>query len=169
MSFWKRFFSRVENSKDDSLVPFNTDDNELEIEFCPPIKSGSCSCCGGVTTTLNRLIKRSGRPYAMCRITFSETHLTDPARGIVGIGSFGEGTIPDQRVAFAVSLKPEGVMVVDATDAEWPNSEILGPKLTRAIALRDQRKSELFKLIDQLYAEDSELNEHFTRVVSDTK
>lgn len=158
MRFLKRLFSpagepvKVENS------------SGFEVEYCEPIAS-DCNCCDGFTITLNRLVKLDGWPYAMCRITFSDTHAETPAKGIFGIGMFGEGTSPCQRVAFAAVLGPDGVMVVDATDAEWPDCDLLGPKLSREAALQHERKGELFRLIDELYLHDAALASHFTRVV----
>jgi hypothetical protein len=122
-----------------------------------------------MTTTLNRLIKRGEVPFAMCRVTFGDRHLEEPACAIFGVGEFGEGTYSHQRVAFGISLKPEGVMVIDAARAEWDGLEILGHQLTREEALRHPMKSELFRLIDQLYAEDSALGDYFCAVVAHSK
>jgi hypothetical protein len=80
---------------------------------------------------------------------------------------FGEGTSPEQRVAFAVVLRPDGVMVVDATEAAWPNTDLLGTKLSREAALQHERKSELFRLIDELYLRDTALASHFARVADE--
>jgi hypothetical protein len=161
MSIFKRLFSPAGESPKNAE---SSTDSTLEVEYCGPIAS-DCDCCGGVTITLNRLVKRDGLPYAMCRMTFSDTHVEPPAKGIFGIGMFGEGTSPEQRVAFAVVLRPEGVMVVDATEAEWPDMELLGSKLSREAALQHERKGELFHLIDELYLHDAALASHFARVV----
>lgn len=131
----------------------------LEIEYCPAITSDPCPDCDGVTTTLNRLVKREGVPFAMCRIMFSGG-IEEPARAIMGVGRFGEGTEPHQRVAFALRMKPEGVMVVDALECDWPESDILGPKLTRDAALQHPLKGEVFRVIDELYANDESLRGH---------
>ena len=101
----------------------------------------------------------------MCRITFVEKHPEGPARAIIGIGEFGEGTEPHQRIAFGISLKPEGIMIIDATVPEWAELHILGPHLTREQALRHSRKPELFQLVDQLYLEDKALGEFFKLAV----
>jgi len=159
MSFLRRFFREKTQAQ-----PSN---KRFEVEYCPPVQSGLCDCCGGRTTTLNRLVKRDGLPVAICRITFSEGHLDEPARAIVGIGEFGEGTHPNQRVAFGISLKPEGVMLIDATRSEWADLEILGHKLTREQALGHALKPELFRLFDELYSGDDALRQLFSAVVRD--
>ena len=156
MSFLRRFLGAVGDWRAQPCEPA-----PFEIEYCPSIHAASCPCCGGTTTTLNRLVKRDGLPFAMCRISFAEAHPQNPARAILGIGEFGEGTRPDQRVAFGLSLKPDGVMLIDATRQEWAECEILGPQLLREQALKHPLKSELFRLVDQLYAEDKALADFF--------
>lgn len=162
MKFLKRLFSPASNQPPKAAS--SPSDSGFEIKYCEPIFT-DCDCCDGVTVTLNRLVKRDGWPYAMCRMTFSDTHAEPPAKGIFGIGMFGEGTSPEQRVAFAVVLRPDGVMVVDATEAEWLDSDLLGQKLSREAALQHERKGELFRLIDELYLHDAALASHFAGVV----
>ncbi|MGV3755652.1 MAG: hypothetical protein ACO1QS_09750 [Verrucomicrobiota bacterium] len=145
-----------------------SNNGELEIDYCAPLHAGMCECCRGTTTTLNRMVTRDGFPYSICQITYAETHPKEPARGIIGIGEFGEGTSPRQRVAFGISLRPVGIMVVDATDELWPDTEILGQKLSREAALKHPSKTALFRLVDKLYAEDKVLREYFKKVSTPT-
>ena len=164
MRFFRRLFSRpVEPRKGENACG----DHRLEVEYLAPIAT-DCDCCDGVTITLNRLVKRDGWPYAMCRITYSEVHLNLRAKGSFGIGMFGQGTSPEQRVAFAVLLRHDGAILVDATEAEWPDTDILGPKLSREAALQHERKGDLFRLIDELYSHNSALASHFAKVIDGT-
>ncbi len=161
LSFLQQFFQNARQTQAAAC-----ERGAFEVEYCQPLQSDPCPCCGGTTTTLNRFVKREGIPFAMCRITFAEGHLDEPARGILGIGEFGEGTDPHQRVAFGIALNPGGVMVIDATLPEWSDLEELGPQLTREQALKHPLKPELFRLVDQLYAEDKALSEFFRAVVA---
>jgi hypothetical protein len=164
MRFFKRQFSPASKPV---KAESSSGDSGFEVEYFEPIAT-DCDCCHGVTITLNRLVKRDGWPHAMCRIKFSDTHAEPPAKGIFGVGVFGEGTSPDQRAAFAVVLRPDGVMVVDATESEWPDTDMLGPKLSREAGLQHERKGDLFRLIDELYLHDAALASHFARVVERT-
>lgn len=137
--------------------------DRFDIEFLPPQSGDRCRCCGGVTTYLKRLVKRDGAPHAMILITFTEGHPEAPAAGIFGIGMFGEGTTPRDRVAFSLGIAPSGVALIDATDDRWPDTGILGRKLTRDEALQHPRKAELFDVVDRLYAQDVRLTEHLRR------
>lgn len=157
MSFLRRFLGTVGDWRQGPSPEVEL----FDIEYCPAIHSGACPCCGGTTTTLNRLVKRGGLPFAMCRITFAERHLDEPARAILGVGEFGNGTHPDQRVAFGLSLKPDGVMLIDATRPEWADCGLLGPPLLREQALNHPLKAEMFRLIDQLCEKDEALGEFF--------
>ena len=139
--------------------------SDFQIEYQPPSQSATCSCCGGVTTGLTRFVEWQGCPCSIVVISFSEAHPEVPARGIIGVGSFGDGTSESDRAAFAVELLPNGVFLTDATEEQWPASEILGTKLSRAEALEHPLKPNLFALIDELYLNDRPLQEHFHRAV----
>ena len=45
-------------------------------------------------------------------------------------------------------------MVVDATDLPWAHQEILGEKLSRAVALADPIATEVFAILDRLVDDD---------------
>jgi len=140
--------------------------SSIEIEFPAARLSQPCECCGGITTTLNRFVKIDGEPSAIYRLRFSDNHPNDLVLGLFGIGLFGDGTTNSDRVAFAVSLRPEGVMVIDAEESQWPKSEILGRRLTRAEAMVRPELSKLYAVVDSMYAEDEPLRAYLRKVAS---
>lgn len=137
--------------------------SDFQIEFSPPSESNPCPCCDRITISLARFVEWRGCPCAIVSIAFSEGHPEIPATAIVGVGSFGEGSSKDERVAFAMELLPQGVFLVDATEEQWPRSEILGAKLSRAEALEHPLKPNLFAIVDELYLHDGPLLDHFHR------
>ncbi len=122
------------------------------------------ACCGQETTSAARLFELDGWPVAMARLSFTTAHPEWPAQMILGFGAFGSGTDNGDRVAFGLAMRPEGVMVVDATDELWPGSEVLGAKLTREEALGHEHIGAVFGLVDELYLHDELLLGHFASV-----
>jgi len=138
--------------------------SSIEIEFPVARISEPCECCGGTTTTLNRFVTIDGEASAIYRLRFSDNHPDNLFLGLFGIGHFGDGTTNADRVAIAVSLRPEGVMVIDAEESQWPKSEILGRKLTRAEAMGRPELSRLYAVVDSMYTEDEPLRSHLGKV-----
>jgi hypothetical protein len=140
--------------------------SSIEIEFPDAVISRPCECCGGVTTTLNRFVKIEGEPSAIYHLRLSDNHPDQLVLGLIGIGMFGEGTSDEHRVAFAFSLRPEGIMVIDAEESKWPNSSILGRKLSRDEAMSRSELPTLYDIVDCIYAQDESLRSYLRRVSS---
>lgn len=142
------------------------DREQIDVEYMEPVFSDPCGCCGGVTVFLTRYFKLGGYPFAIGRLTFSEGHPEHDACALFGLATRAGRLDPATWFAFSVRMRPEGIMVVDATDEQWPDSEVLGTKLTREAALKHPLCPWLYKLVDELYLHDEALGEHFERVVA---
>lgn len=134
----------------------------LTIEFEPPVESAPCECCGGRTTRLTRFVRSDGDAYAIYYALFSDGH---PGRAVsvtVSIGEWGEGSTPDQRVAFALELRATDsqyqVGIVDADQSPWREATFIGRTLDRGEALAHPRIKDVFHITDHIVVEDKPVN-----------
>jgi hypothetical protein len=78
-----------------------------------------------------------------------------------GMGEWGEGSTPEERKAFALSISDGGtqyeVMFVDAEESPWQHAGILGRILDRAEALEHPWKEELFHITAHMVEDDQEI------------
>jgi hypothetical protein len=130
----------------------------IEIEFEPPQESDPCECCGGRTTSLTRFVLRDGDAYGVYYARYSDNHPERTVQIAMSLGKWWEGTTPADRTAFALATRsgPENyeVMVCDAETSPWRDVELLGEMLDRQEALEHPLIEEVFRLTDQIVAED---------------
>jgi hypothetical protein len=133
----------------------------ITIEFEPPRQSGTCECCGGRTTSLTRFVYKNGDAFAIYYARFSDNHPERLVLAAVSIGEWGEGSVPAQRIAFALQLRTGSenyeVMVCDAATSPWCASDLLGPMLDREAALAHPLIDEVFHITDHALVEDEPL------------
>lgn len=136
----------------------------IDIEKPDP-KFSTCECCGGTTTTLVRFVHKDGNAHAVYFASFSEDHPVKVVNSVVSIGTWGEGSSPEDRYAFALRLwDSEGqynVEVIDAAESPWSDAPTLGHKLTRAEALDHPLLPEVFHITDHIFADDEYLISYF--------
>jgi hypothetical protein len=103
-------------------------------------------------------VHKDGNAHAVYLATFSDNHPERIVSIATGIGEWGEGTSPKDRVAIAMQLRcnDEGyaVSVIDGSDSPWPTAEFLGRRLTRTEALANPLIKEVFHLTDHMVLED---------------
>ena len=133
----------------------------LSIEFEPPHESGPCKCCGGKTTSLTRFVYNDGDAHAIYYARFSDNHAERLVKAAVSIGEWGEGSQPDQRVAFALELRAGAanyeVHVCDADESPWQGEALLGRMLDRQQALEHPLIGEVFHITDHAVLDDQPL------------
>lgn len=138
----------------------------LTIEFGKQ-RSRPCDCCGGTTTTLTRFVHKDGDAYAVYFAAFSNNHPDRTFKLAVGLGRWGAGSAPADRIAFALDLRVIGdqfeVMVTDADQSHWGDATILGTMLDRTAALAHPWIRDAFHIVDRLVADDSVIRNYLER------
>jgi hypothetical protein len=138
----------------------------LRIEFEEPRDQGPCPCCGGKTTSLTRFVYKDGDAHAVYLASYSDNHPEKLVSVAAGIGGWGDGTTPSDRVAFALQLQLAGenfaVTVVDGDSSAWSNAAFLGRSLSRSEALAHPLIKEAYHLTDHMVVEDRAIVEYLS-------
>jgi hypothetical protein len=142
----------------------------LTIEFEPPKESAPCECCGGKTTSLTRFVYRDGDAYAIYYATFVDNHPDRVVVATVSLGEWGEGSTPEQRVAFAMELRTDEseyqVVLIDAERSPWRGADFIGRTLDRSEALEHQWVKEAFQVTDHMVTDDEPIRSYLNGVVT---
>jgi len=92
---------------------------------------------------------------------FSDNHPEQVVSVLLSLGPWWEGAGPEGRVAFGLRIwltkESFNVGVVDAEGVGWPNSKLMGRRLSRAEALSHPRINDAFHISDHIVAEDPEI------------
>jgi hypothetical protein len=132
----------------------------LRIEFEEP-KEQACAQCGGITTTLTRLVYENEDAYAVYYARFCDAHPRRNVEAVVSLGSWGVDGVPPDRVAFALRLwgtrDSYNVTVYDGSESPWAHAAVIGRKLSRDEALSHSWIAEVFHISDHMVAEDEPL------------
>lgn len=133
----------------------------LSFEFNPPKECEPCSCCGGRTTLLTRFVYKDGDAHAIYYVRFSNNHTERSVLATVSLGEWGEGTSPEQRVAFALQLRSAPteyeVEVLNSAHSPWREAKVIGRTLDREEALKHPFLPEVFHITDHMVVEDKVL------------
>lgn len=117
-----------------------------------------CADCGRSTRSVWGYVSDERGARAAYFIRWTDGHLDRGAQLIVSIGAWGNGTRAQDRRCVGIECRMgaerPGFMVVDATDLPWAHQEILGEKLSRAVALADPIATEVFAILDRLVDDD---------------
>jgi Mrp family chromosome partitioning ATPase len=136
----------------------------LSIEFEPENQSEPCECCGGKTTSLTRFVYNDGDAYAVYYAKFSNNHPERVVVATVSLGEWGEGSTPDQRVAFALELRNSEneyqVGLIDAQFSPWQDAKTIGRTLSRDEALAHPLVKEAFHVTDHMVTDDAPIHEY---------
>src|ERR1043165_6450781 len=106
------------------------------IEIQPePASHSPCPCCGRTMVNLTRFVFRDGNAHAVYCAQYTPDHEKRLVSGIIGLGEWGEGTTPDQRLAFPFELWEDAddfhVRLVNAAETPWKDVTFLGRILDR--------------------------------------
>lgn len=136
----------------------------LTIEFEDPTES-TCECCGNVTVRLTRFVYRDGDAYAVYYAQYTAGHEEKRLSGLIGLGEWGEGATPEQRIAFPFQIWTDDknfiVRLVNAEDSPWSHVTFLGRILNREGALKHEWIKEVFDITDQMVANDPVITKYF--------
>jgi len=138
----------------------------LTFEFEKP-KYLDCNHCGGKSINLTRFVYEDGNAYAVYYASFSDNHPDKTVSVVVSLGDWGEGTTPEQRVAFPISMRSNKgkyeVMLTEPDESQWKDSKILGRFLSRKEALAHPLKNQAFHITDHMVIEDEELKKYLDK------
>ncbi|AZA99576.1 hypothetical protein EG359_08105 [Chryseobacterium joostei] len=131
----------------------------LEIEFEEP-NVGICDCCGNIITQLTRFVYLDDSAFAIYYANFTEGHEGKNVLGLISLGEWGTGDIPDCRTSFLFRLGIENdeysVIILDGSESPWQN-KILGKILHREEALQHPWKQDVFHITNHIVNEDKEI------------
>lgn len=139
----------------------------LSFELEAPREQDPCPCCGGRTTALTRFVHKDGNAYAVYLASFSDNHPDRVVSLVAGLGEWGDGTTPADRIAIAMQLRCTatgyGVAVIDGLDSPWANATFLGRLLSREEALASPSVADAFHLTDHIVLEDEPIIQYLQR------
>lgn len=131
----------------------------IRIECEEPTQSAPCECCGGKTTSLTRFVYKNDDAHG-----FSDNHPQRSVIATISLGEWGEGTTPDQRVAFAVRIWSDqanyNVGLIDAAKSPWRDAKLIGRTLDREEALKHPLLREAFHITDHIVTDDPDIKHY---------
>lgn len=136
----------------------------IEIDFEEPTES-VCECCGNTTVRLTRFVYKDGDAHAVYYAQFTAGHEKKRLSGVIGLGEWGEGGEPENRLAFPFQIWTDQdnfkVGLVNAADSPWSHVTFLGRLLDRDEALKHPWVKEVFHITDHMVREDKEVMRYF--------
>ena len=138
---------------------------QLSIAYEPSQASAPCTCgCGGRLVSLTRFLHLDGVPRAVYYARYADSHPERVLASTLSIGQWEEGTLPEQRVAFAIEMRAQGeeyqFALVDAALSPWQDLAVIGRTLDRAEAMEHPLRDEVFELASQLVDKDVALRKY---------
>lgn len=136
----------------------------IEIEFEEPVVK-ICECCGNESVTLTRFVYQDGDAFAVYYSKFTLSHPDKVVYGLIGVGEWGDGSEPKDRIAFPFRIwVKEGqfqVGLVDASESPWNNVTFLGTILNRDEALKSSWIKDVFHITDHIVTDDMAVVDYF--------
>ncbi len=136
----------------------------IRIDFEVPARAETRDCCGGKTTSLPRFVYEDDDAHAIYYARFSDKHPYRVVVATVSLGEWGEGSTPDQRVAFAVNIWSDAsnckVHLIDAVESPWRHVDTIGRTLDRDEALRHPFLEEVFHITDHMVRDDQAIKDY---------
>jgi hypothetical protein len=136
----------------------------IEIEFEEPIIE-RCECCGEETVRLTRFVYQDDDAFAVYYAKFTRGHNKKVVYGLSGLGEWGEGGEPADRLAFPFRIWSSGeyyqVGLVDQEQSPWSDVTYLGRILDREEALTHPWVKDVFHITDHMVVDDKSIIEYF--------
>ena len=138
----------------------------IEIEFNQP-NTKTCGCCGQEVVSLTRYVHKDDCAFAVYYINFTRGHSPKIAHGLIGLGEWGDGAEPSDRLAFPFKIWTNEtqyqVGLVDAEESPWSHVTFLGQILNRNEGLKHEWIKDVFHITDHIVAEDKVVMDFFTK------
>lgn len=136
----------------------------ITIEFEEP-RFATCECCGRDIFTLTRFVHKDGDAFAVYYAKFTQGHDDKIVYGLVSLGQWGEGSEPDNRLAFPFRIWTTDtdyeVGLVDAEESPWKDVTYLGRIVDRNEGLNHPWIKDVFHITDHIVTDDKLVVEYF--------
>jgi len=136
----------------------------IKIEFEEPTQS-LCECCGHTNVHLTRFVYKDDDAHAVYYAQYTADHDEKRLSGLIGLGKWGDGAEPEDRLAFAFQIWTDEenykVGLVDAKESPWSDVTFLGRILDREEALEHEWLPEVFHITDHMVEDDVEIAKYF--------
>ena len=129
----------------------------IEIEFETPIED-KCVCCGEEEIRLTRFVYQDGDAFAVYYAKFTKNHDDKVVYGLIGLGAWGEGAEPFDRIAFSFKIWTNNdnyqVGLTDREESPWKEVDFLGKILDRQEGLTHPFIKDVFHITDHMVTDD---------------
>jgi len=136
----------------------------IEIEFEDPIID-KCDCCGDEMVRLTRFVYQNGDAFAVYYAKFTKTHDDKVVYGLISVGGWGEGTGPDDRLAFPFRIwtneENYQIGLTGKEESPWKDVDFLGQILDRQEALLHPWLKDVFHITDHIVIDDKIIVDYF--------
>lgn len=138
----------------------------IEIEFGEPL-TATCDCCGREILTLTRFVHLNGSAFAVYYAKFTQGHQDKIVYGLIGLGEWGEGSEPEDRIAFPFKIwtteTDYEVGLVDAKESPWKDVTYLGRIINRDDGLKHPWIKDVFHITDHMVTDDKVIVDYFRK------
>ena len=122
---------------------------------------GHCDCCGRESRSVWGLVHNGDATSAAYWMHWTAGHLTDQGANLdLVLGSWGEGTTLDDRVAISLLHREQAdgtpaLMVINAEDRPIGSSDLARTALKRDEVIGTPLAAQVFQLVDAIYEQDN--------------
>ena len=142
---------------------------QCDLSFCMAALSiepldesaGLCDCCGNTSRSIWGLVQQGDRTVAAYWLHWTLEHLNETGANLdLVIGSWGDGTYADNRVAIALLHREQtgghpARMVIDAMNRPIAGRGLAGRALGRSEVIGTPLAPQVFALVDAIYEQDA--------------
>ena len=136
----------------------------IEIEFEEPTVK-ICECCGQEMINLTRFVHQDGDAFGVYYAKFTIGHPDRIVYGLIGLGKWGDGAVPNDRLAFPFRVWTTDnkfqVGLMDAKESPWKDVTYLGRILDRDEALSHPLIKDVFHITDHMVTDDNVVIDYF--------
>ena len=136
----------------------------IEIEFETPTVD-KCECCGQEEVRLTRFVYQNGDAFAVYYAKFTKHHSDKVVHGLIGLGEWGDGKGPKDRIAFPFRIWTNQnnyqVGLTNKNESPWSEVEYLGQILNRQDSLIHPWIKDVFHITDHIVTDDKIILEYF--------
>jgi len=128
----------------------------IRVEPEPPIKESRCDACGGTNRLLHGYVYEDEHPHGVYFIEWCDgEHSESTAFLTLGIGAFGDDTARDDRAAFCVEWRQDGMRLSEEPVRDRP--DLLGDFIPRREALLMANIEHVWHVADHIVLDDPRL------------